>query len=144
MTRRVWIVAGLPLLVGAAPPERTTVTVEIDALRSDRGMVQACLTADSATFPDCRRDPDARHLAMPAHSGETMVFDNVVAGRYAIALFHDENANGRMDKMLMMPREGFGFSRDAPVVFGPPHFSAAAFSVGSQPVRTAIKVRYLL
>jgi uncharacterized protein (DUF2141 family) len=51
-----------------------------------------------------------------------ITFANVAPGRYAVALFHDENANGRLDKVLMVPKEGFGFSRDAPVRFGPPRF----------------------
>ena len=49
-----------------------------------------------------------------------------------------------MDKLLMMPREGFGFSRDAPLQFGPPRFDAASFTVGAAQVRTAIHMRYLL
>jgi len=68
----------------------------------------------------------------------------VSPGRYAVSLFHDENANGKLDKMVMIPREGFGFSRDAPVHFGPPSFSAAAFDVGAMPVRQAIRMRYML
>ncbi|MFM9936478.1 MAG: DUF2141 domain-containing protein, partial [Novosphingobium sp.] len=61
-----------------------------------------------------------------------------------VALFHDENGNGRMDKMLMVPREGYGFSRDAPIQFGPPKFGAASFPVGIAQVHTEIHVRYLL
>ena len=45
---------------------------------------------------------------------------------------------------MMMPREGFGFSRDAPLQFGPPKFAAASFAVGNTQVRTSIKVRYIL
>ena len=67
----------------------------------------------------------------------------VPPGTYAIALVHDENGNRRMDKTLILPREGFGFSRDAPVRFGPPSFAAAAFAVASQPVRQTVKMRYM-
>jgi uncharacterized protein (DUF2141 family) len=144
MKRLLPLIAALPMLGGATMPARSSVAVEVDGLRSSRGLVQACLTADAATFPDCQKDPAALHLTVPAKSGETVVFHDVMPGRYAIALFHDENANGRMDKMLMMPREGFGFSRDAPVRFGPPRFGAAAFTLGETQVRTAIKVRYIL
>ena len=104
----------------------------------------ACMTANPRTFPDCQKDPNARHLTVPAVNGETVQFRDVPQGRYAIALFHDENGNGRMDKMMMLPKEGFGFSRDAPLEFGPPHFGAASFQVGAAQMRTAIKVRYIL
>ncbi|NML95326.1 DUF2141 domain-containing protein [Novosphingobium olei] len=136
--------AALPLLLGTALPTPTSVLVEVDGLRSTRGLVQACLTADPVTFPDCQKDPAAQHLTVPAHDGETLTFHDVMPGRYAVALFHDENGNGRMDKMMMVPKEGYGFSRDAPVRFGPPTFRAAAFTVGTTQLRTAVKVRYLL
>ena len=138
------LLAALPLVLGATSPARSSVEVTVDGLRSARGLVQVCLTADAATFPDCQKDAGARHLSVPARDGETVTFRDVVPGRYAVALFHDENANGRMDKMMMIPKEGYGFSRDAPVRFGPPSFRAAALVVGETPLRTAIKVRYLL
>ena len=66
-------------------------------------------------------------------------------GRYAIALLHDENENGKADRALgMMPREGFGFSRDAPVRMGPPKFHDAAFEMVSQDRQMTIKMRYML
>ena len=131
-----------PAQTGALAP--SSILVEIDGLRSNRGQILACMTADPKTVPDCQKDPTARHLTVPAVNGETVQFKDVPQGRYAIALFHDENGNGRMDKMMMLPREGFGFSRDAPLQFGPPRFGAASFQVGAAQLRTAIKVRYLL
>jgi uncharacterized protein (DUF2141 family) len=67
----------------------------------------------------------------------------VPAGRYAISLFHDENGNGRLDKALMIPSEGYGFSRDAPVVMGPPSFAEAAFVVEGGEQHQAIRMRYI-
>ena len=49
-----------------------------------------------------------------------------------------------LDKVLMVPKEGFGFSRDAPVRFGPPRFAAAALTLGEGEVRAEIRMRYLL
>lgn len=122
----------------------SSILLEIDGLRSNKGQIMACMTANPKTFPDCQKDPNARHFTVPAHNGETVQFKDVPQGRYAIALFHDENGNGRMDKMMMLPKEGFGFSRDAPLQFGPPKFGAAAIQVGPAQLRTAIKVRYIL
>ncbi|WP_369293423.1 DUF2141 domain-containing protein, partial [Alkalihalophilus pseudofirmus] len=43
------------------------------------------------------------------------------------------------------PREGFGFSRDAKVRFGPPRFAAAAFDITSGAAeRISIRMRYML
>ena len=69
----------------------------------------------------------------------------VAPGRYAIALLHDENSNGKADRALgMMPKEGFGFSRDAKVRMGPPRFEEAVFEVADTPKAMAIKMRYML
>ncbi|KAJ8138067.1 hypothetical protein OY671_008720, partial [Metschnikowia pulcherrima] len=106
-----------------------SLTVGVTGSRSARGSAQVCITTDPATFPDCQKDPHARHLSVPARNPAIM-FANVAPGRYAVASFHDENANGRSDKVSMVPKEGFGFSRDAPVRFGPPRFSAAASTLG--------------
>ena len=83
-------------------------------------------------------------MIRPADKAATITFRGVAPGRYAIAVFHDENGNGKMDKALLIPKEGFGFSRDAPVRMGPPPFSAAAFDVADKDVRQSIKMRYML
>ena len=66
-------------------------------------------------------------------------------GKYAIALLHDENDNGKADRAMgMMPKEGYGFSRDAPVKMAPPKFSDAVFTQGEGASRMTIKMRYFL
>nr|WP_246438888.1 DUF2141 domain-containing protein [Novosphingobium piscinae] len=116
----------------------------VSGLRNGRGLVRACLTTNVALFPNCKDDPQAHKLEVPAAPGQVLLdFGKVPPGTYAFALIHDENANGRIDTALMVPREGFGFSRDAKVRFGPPRFSAAAFAVTDGPVRQTVRVRYI-
>lgn len=121
-----------------------SVTVKLSGLRNTRGQVLACLTTKVATFPECDKDPQAQHLTVPAQNGPVLVFRHVAPGHYAVSLFHDENANARLDKSMGVPAEGYGFSRDAPVWFGPPRFRAAQFAVGANDLTLAIKVRYIL
>lgn len=129
-------------LPGAAlPPGEVSATVS--GLRSDKGQVLACLTALPSAFPKCEGDPAARALTVPAGPSLRLDFGPVPSGTYAIALIHDENANGKLDKRLMIPREGFGFSRNAPVRLGPPSFASAAFAVDAHGQRQAIRMRYL-
>jgi uncharacterized protein (DUF2141 family) len=90
------------------------------------------------------KDPAARKLTVAVTGPVTLDFGRVPEGRYAISLIHDENGNGKLDTRLMIPREGYGFSRDAPVRMGPPKFAQAAFDVAGEPVRLAIRMRYLL
>jgi uncharacterized protein (DUF2141 family) len=141
--RRLAVLLGLAA-IGAAPPPSGEVVVAVDGLRSAKGLVQACLTAKPKAFPDCRRDPASRRLTVRADDTGALRFAALPSGRYAVSLLHDENANGRPDMALLLPREGFGFSRDAPVRFGPPKFARAAFSVGGGSVAMPIRMRYLL
>lgn len=116
----------------------------VSDLRSAKGQVLACLTTRADAFPDCEKDPLARKLTVPAASEVHLDFGAVPAGRYAISLIHDENANGKLDTRLMIPREGYGFSLDAPVRMGPPKFERAAFAVEGETIHLAIHMRYLL
>ena len=137
-----------PLALGAAAGSAaaggTPVSVHVEGLRSTRGQVLACLTTRPAAFPDCRDDADARKLVVPSALATDLDFGPVAPGRYAVALLHDENGNGRADMALMIPREGFGFSRNPAIRFGPPAFARAAFTVGAAPVRETIRMRYIL
>ena len=140
--RALGLLAMLPALSGAAAPGGE-VSATVTGLRSGRGLIVACLTARPDAFPECQRDPRAIAILVPATEGATLSFGPVAPGRYAISLFHDENGNRRLDKHLMIPREGYGFSRNAPVRFGPPRFAEAAFAVENGPARQAIRMRYI-
>ena len=51
-------------------------------------------------------------------------------GTYALGLFHDLNGNGVLDKNLFgIPKEPYGFSKNARGRLGPPSFEDAAISV---------------
>jgi uncharacterized protein (DUF2141 family) len=131
-------------LVGATPPA-AHLRVTVTGLRSDSGFVRACLTADPSGFPNCKKGKSERTVTVPAADHLVLDFGTVAPGRYAISLLHDENGNGKVDRALaMIPREGFGFSRDAPIKMGPPKFSAAAFEIARDDVRQTIRVRYML
>lgn len=134
-----------PALLAATPPQPGgSVSMEVTGLRNAKGQVLACLTAHPKAFPDCSKDPAARTAVVPAGASVRIDFGHVPAGRYAISLIHDENGNRKMDMAIMMPKEGYGFSRNAPVSFGPPKFDKAAFDVTSGDVVQQAKMRYLL
>ncbi len=141
------LAAGAPLLASATPVPEGSLSISVTGLRSARGQVLACLTTDTRAFPDCSHDAAAVKLAVPASGPASGVvefdFGRVAPGRYAVSLLHDENGNGKADMVLMIPREGFGFSRDAPVRFGPPRFEKAAFEVAKAELRQTLRMRYM-
>ena len=135
-------------LGGGAPLVQPTakITVTVTNLRNADGVVLACMTASEKSFPKCRGVAGTKSSRVDAHEGQlTLTFDDVKPGHYAIALLHDENGNGKADRALgMMPREGFGFSRDAKVRMGPPKFSDAAVDIGAKDRQLTIRMRYML
>lgn len=63
------------------------------------------------------------------------------AGVYAVGVFHDVNANNRLDTNLFgIPKEQFGFSNNVVGRFGPPSFQAASIQV-SGPASLNIELR---
>lgn len=148
MMRFSALALGALALIGAAPLEsdRTSVTVTVTNLRNAEGVVRACMTTSAKSFPKCRGQAGGYGASVDAVEGTiSLTFQDVKPGHYAIALLHDENANGKADRVFgMMPKEGFGFSRDAPVRMGPPKFSEAVFDVTSDDRVMTIKMRYML
>jgi uncharacterized protein (DUF2141 family) len=60
-----------------------------------------------------------------------------------VAVIHDENSNNRLDTFAGIPREGFGFSRNPAIRFGPPRFAAARFVLDSDAEAQQVQMRYI-
>ena len=66
-----------------------------------------------------------KQVKVKDQSSLTVSFEDLPAGTYAIAVFHDSNNNGKLDKnWLGVPTEGYGFS-NATGTLGPPDFQDA-------------------
>ena len=125
-----------PATVSAVAPA----TVQISGLRSDDGFVRIAVFDGTSDFP---RGEAVLRLEVAVRDGSVAAdLGDVPRGVYAVAFYHDENANNVFDRGLFgVPVEGFGFSNDAPVVFGPPDFDEAAVQIGPD-ARIAARMRY--
>ncbi|HET9355033.1 MAG TPA: DUF2141 domain-containing protein [Sphingomicrobium sp.] len=132
--------AGLATMVDPQPAD---LTVRIANVRSGKGVVHACLTRNPRHFPDCRTDPLAVRSTVPATAG-LLHFPALPSGRYAVTLFHDENRNQRLDMVLGVPREGFGFSGNPRIRFGAPRFREVTIAVPPGQTDLIIRMQYLL
>jgi len=129
------------MLPAASQPAR--LDLNVDGLRSDRGVVRICVTSHADHFPNCHSDPGARRVNVPA--GQPIpVIDGLPSGDYAIALFHDENGNRQLDRMAGIPKEGVGFSNNPRLMFGPPRFAEARFALTNEPVGERVRIKYFL
>jgi uncharacterized protein (DUF2141 family) len=62
---------------------------------------------------------------------------------YAVAVYHDANANRDFDRNSVgLPSEGFAFSNDAPSKIGAPSFEAARFTAKTGDTVLRVKMRY--
>ena len=107
-------------------------------------MLHLCLTQNPKAFLDCRADPAARKLSLPASGERKLHFGGLVPGAYVVAVIHDENGNGKLDTFLAIPREGFGFSRNPKIRMGPPRFDEVRFEVGRGTNSQRVEMKYLL
>ena len=122
----------------------STLDVNVYGLRSMKGNVLVCVTANPKFFPDCSKDPKSYRAKVAAREAGSVSFDGLAQGTYAVALIHDENANSKMDMAVFLPKEGFGFSRNPAVVTGPPKFKAASFAIDTAEVHQRVKMKYML
>lgn len=127
----------------AAQAGGSTVDIDLTALRSQRGTLHACLTRKPAHFPDCKSDPAALKSSAPASTSHLRL-DHVPPGRYAIAVFHDENSNRNLDKFAGIPKEGFAFSRNPSIKFRAPRFEEVAIDLAPGGNQARLKMQYLL
>ena len=94
-----------------------------------RLLVKLVTEADGGDFPG----GDGIRQRSPVPPGARSVafsFSGLAAGRYALAVIHDLDGDGGLTQnLLKIPTEPYGFSNNARGMFGPPEFTAAAFSV---------------
>lgn len=70
-----------------------------------------------------------------------IVFDDLKYGTYAVAIFHDQNANGKMDKnFLGIPKESYGHSNNVRGTLGPPAFDKVMFELHNPKKEISIKI----
>jgi uncharacterized protein (DUF2141 family) len=115
-------------------------TITITGLRSADGTVRVAVFDNATDFP---RGQEVAGEVVKAEPEVTVDIDGLKPGRYAVAIHHDENGNGRMDSSLIgLPQEGYAFSNDAMVFLGPPPFSEASFDLPEEGRHITIEMDY--
>ena len=63
-------------------------------------------------------------------------------GTYAVAIYHDENANEKLDRNGILPAEGYGFTNNPSTMVGLPSFRSVRLNVPKTGLTTQIKLTY--
>ncbi len=133
----------LAIATGAAPLSTGELDLSFTNVRSAKGSLLVCITAEPDYFPDCTGDPDKRFLTVPAARPVVKV-NGLPARRFAVSVHHDENGNNKLDTFVGVPKEGIGFSRNPRLTFGPPGFERVALSITPGTNRQSVKLQYFL
>jgi len=125
-------------LRGGGQDQGITLTVAVDNVRVAQGVVHIDLCHENEFLKDCPIGTD-----VPAVKGRTIVvLRGVKPGVYAVEATLDENHNGKVDRGLFgIPKEGVGFSNDAPIRLAPPRWKDAMFDLREDKT-IALKLRY--
>lgn len=142
------LATGLLLAVAAEPTvchatdDGSEIVATATHLRNETGVVRIALYARRDGWLEHGREL-ASCVAVVQDAEASCSLGHHRPGRYAIALLHDEDANGDMNRDFFgLPQEGYGFSNDARPGLGPPSFDDAAFRHGEDTSSTTIRARY--
>ncbi len=135
------IVICLTLFLSIAYAQTGTITVEISGIQGSEGQISIGLYTGEEGFPETEKSYKGT-IAKVIGEESVAAFQEIPAGTYAIAVFHDTNSNGKLDKnFFRIPKEGYAFSNNVCGTFGPPDFEEASFKLdGNKTV--IIKMRY--
>jgi uncharacterized protein (DUF2141 family) len=127
------------LALSSLPVFAADLVVEVEGLRGNQGVVSVGLFDKAENFPK----QFTTGLRTPADKPVVeVVFRDLPPGRYAVSAYQDENGNLELDRGLFgIPKEPYGFSRDARGTAGPPEFRDARFDLGDEGMRIRIKLR---
>jgi uncharacterized protein (DUF2141 family) len=136
MTRFTLLFTGSLLLPALCAGGAVTATVEVHvtAVAGGKGKINIAVCDRERFLKQC-----AYTASVPARDGENVIaVPGVPKGTWAVLVYQDENENGELDRNLLgIPKENYGFSRDAAGRFGPPSFDEAAIQVADEAVVTA-------
>ena len=119
--------------------------LKIEGLRSGQGQIAYSVFSaeDPKGFPGNPEKAKARGVVeLKGVTEMTIETSNLPEGNYAVALLHDENSDSKLNtNFIGIPREGFGFSNNPIVLFGPPAFKKAVLH---HPGEHHIQMKYMM
>ncbi len=117
-----------------------TVTVRVVNMPNDEGRLRVALCTECQWLGDVWTAVGA----VQAQRGEqTVTLEGIPPGTYAVMVHHDINGDGEINRNRFgQPTEGIGFSRDAPMLFGPPRFKDASFTTRGGAMTMDVRLRF--
>ena len=139
----VLVFANLPAIAFAQSP-CPGIHVKILNIKNSTGTVDCALFNSPVGFPTEFLHSATNVMVIKIRDTQARCdFEDIPPGKYALAVVHDENMNGKLDtNWLGIPTEGYGFSNDAKALLGAPSFSAASFQYDGRNLDLTISLHY--
>ncbi|MBF2063437.1 MAG: DUF2141 domain-containing protein [Calothrix sp. C42_A2020_038] len=119
--------------------------ISINGLKSQKGQVCVTVFSSSRGFPNDGKRALQAECTKIVETPKNITFPNLKPGNYAIAVIHDVNNDGVLNRNLLgIPTEGFGFSNNPTIRTGPPKFGESAVLVAGASTNIQIQLQYFL
>jgi uncharacterized protein (DUF2141 family) len=110
----------------------TSFTIHANGFDSNEGKAHIAIYRSTDKFPSPKSQYKGQ-IVFINNKIATATFHDLPKANYAVAVFHDKNKNGSMDKnMFGVPTEKYGFSNNARETFSAPSFESASVKVDRQ------------
>ena len=114
-----------------------SLVVRIVGLKSSVGFVHYALFDSKKAFPKHSRAIRTGSFAIEQNQCDILI-EKLAFGEYAIAVGHDRNNNGKIDRILGIPTEPVGVSGYEKKLWSPPRFEKSKIRISDE--RTIITV----
>lgn len=117
-------------------------TVMITNLENVKGNLYIGWYNQAATFRVNEKAIYREKVVVGQQKEVSVIFKNIPKGKYAIAVFLDENDNYKLDKNIFgIPKEKYGFSNNRLPSLRPATFEESAFELNQQNASIQIKLK---
>jgi len=125
------------------PASSTWLNVVVSGVRNSNGVIAVTLYADDSSKFLIKHGS----LYVGRTDAETGVTRACIfvpkPGVYALALYHDENRDGKFDRTgVGLPAEGYGFSNNPATLAGLPTFKSVRLAVPKSGLTTRVTMKY--
>lgn len=145
-TTDTFLIACTFLLWGMLPEQQAPMahrlTVEIEPVEYKKGILHLAIYDSEESFPDAAEPYRKQKVKVDPTQPLSITIEALPPGRYALAIYLDENENDELDKnMLGIPKEPYGFSNNPRAKWSAPRFDEIAFEMNAAATKLAIDLK---
>jgi uncharacterized protein (DUF2141 family) len=130
--KKIIFIMGFVMVNTVVFAQQNTLTVNITGINSTKGNVYVYLYTSEEGFPIEISKANNIKKAEVFSNNVTVIFKNLKPGIYAVSVYQDIDANGKINKnFLGIPKEPVGVSNNAKGFMGPPKYEDAKFNLNS-------------